>query len=53
MKQDCLDCPVRHVLRGGACNHLRVAFEEEFNLLEQLVHVDGGEELGYLTGDLP
>ena len=53
MKQNGLDRPVRHVLGGGACNHLRVAFEEEFNLLEQLVHVDRGEELGHLTGDLP
>ena len=53
MKQDSLDSPVRHVLGGGTRHNLSVAFEEELNLFEQLVHVDGGEELRYLTGYLP
>ena len=53
VKQNGLDCSVGQVLGGGVCYNLSVPREERVNLFEQLVEVDGGEELRYLTSDLP
>ena len=53
MEEYGLDGAVGRVVGGGGRHQLGVALEEEVHLAQELVHFDGGEELGKLAGDLP
>ena len=53
MEQNGLDGTVGCVVGGRGGHQLGVAVEEKVNLSQELVHFEGGEELGQLAGDLP
>ena len=53
MEEDGFDGAVGCVLRCGGRHQLGVALEEEVDLIQELVKVQGGEELRKLPSYLP
>ncbi len=53
VEEDSLDRAVGCVVGSGGGDDLGVLLEEQVDFLQELVHVDRGEELGELASDLP